>query len=75
MSPLLWTLKQAKRVVVIVIGLSVIGIGIAMIVLPGPAILVIPIGLGILGTEFVWVRKLLHTIKERLPGRASQRSN
>lgn len=75
MSPLLWTLKQAKRVVVIVIGLSVIGIGIAMIVLPGPAILVIPIGLGILGTEFVWARKLLYTLKERLSGRASQRSN
>lgn len=70
MSPLLWTLKQAKRLVVIIIGLSVLGIGIAMIVLPGPAIVVIPIGLGILATEFVWARNLLHKIKERLPKRS-----
>lgn len=46
------------------------GIGIAMIVLPGPAIVVIPIGLSILATEFVWARNLLHRIKERLPERA-----
>ena len=42
-------------------------IGMAMLVLPGPAIVVIPIGLGILATEFVWARNLLHKIKERLP--------
>lgn len=71
MSPLDWTLRQAKRTIVTIVGLSVLGIGIAMIVLPGPAIIVIPIGLGILATEFVWARKLLHTIKDRLPKRAS----
>lgn len=71
LSPLRWTLKQAKRAIVTTIGLSVLGIGIAMIVLPGPAILVIPTGLGILATEFVWASKLLHMIKERLPKRAS----
>lgn len=57
---------------VIAIGLSVLGIGVAMIVLPGPAIIVIPVGLGILASEFVWARNLLHGIKERLPGRASK---
>ncbi len=67
MSPLNWTLKQAKRLIVITAGLTVLGIGIAMIALPGPAIVVIPIGLGILATEFVWARNLLHKIKERLP--------
>lgn len=71
MSPLIWTLKQAKRMIVATVGLTVLGIGIAMIVLPGPAIVVIPIGLGILATEFVWARNLLHKIKERLPKRAS----
>ena len=72
MSPMIWTLKQAKRLIVTTAGLSVLGIGIAMIVLPGPAIVVIPIGLGILATEFVWARHLLHKIKERLSTRASK---
>lgn len=72
MSPLIWTLKQAKLMIVTTVGLSVLGIGIAMIILPGPAIIVIPIGLGILATEFVWARNLLHKIKERLPKRASK---
>lgn len=72
MSPLIWTLKQAKRTIVSILGLTVLGIGVAMIILPGPAIIVIPIGLGILATEFVWARNLLHKIKERLPKRASK---
>lgn len=63
------TLAQAKRVVVIVIGFTILAAGIAMIVLPGPAIVVIPIGLGIIATEFVWARNLLHKIKEQLPKR------
>lgn len=68
-----WTLKHAKRVVISSIGLTVLAIGIAMIFLPGPALVVIPIGLGILATEFVWARNLLHTIKERLPKPASNK--
>jgi len=45
------------------IGFTILGIGVAMIVLPGPAILVIPVGLGILATEFVWASRLLKTLK------------
>jgi hypothetical protein len=37
-----------------------------MIVLPGPAVVVIPVGLAILATEFIWARKLLDTVKERI---------
>lgn len=37
-----------------------------MIVLPGPAILVIPIGLAILATEFIWAKKILVRVKERI---------
>jgi len=58
-----WTLKKAKRAIVAVIGGTVLALGIAMIVLPGPAILVIPLGLGIFATEFVWARNLLHKAK------------
>ncbi|MFS8084027.1 MAG: PGPGW domain-containing protein [Acidobacteriota bacterium] len=48
-----------RRAVVAVIGFSVLLIGVAMVVLPGPAIVVIPLGLAILATEFVWARRLL----------------
>ena len=59
------TLGQAKRLVVVVIGFTILTVGVAMIVLPGPAVVVIPIGLAILATEFIWARKLLVTAKER----------
>ena len=40
-------------------------VGVAMIVLPGPAFVVIPLGLAVLATEFVWARWLLSRIKEK----------
>jgi tellurite resistance protein TerC len=56
-------LEQAPQVirktVVAVIGTTVLLIGIALLVLPGPAIIVIPIGLGILATEFFWARRAI----------------
>ena len=58
-------LRQARRLIVLVVGLTVLAIGAAMIVLPGPAVVVIPIGLAILATEFVWARRLLDSMKER----------
>jgi len=60
------TFGQAKRLVVAVIGFTILAAGIAMIVLPGPAVVVIPVGLAILATEFIWARKLLVTVKERI---------
>jgi tellurite resistance protein TerC len=60
---LLRGIKHAKRIIITVIGFTILVIGIAMIVLPGPAIVVIPIGLGILATEFVWARRLLTKAK------------
>ena len=57
------TLQQAKRLIVIVVGSTVLLLGIAMIVLPGPAVLVIPIGLSVLATELVWARRLLIKLK------------
>jgi uncharacterized protein (TIGR02611 family) len=58
-------LRHARRLVVLVIGVTVVAIGTAMIVLPGPAVVVIPLGLAILATEFVWARRLLENMKER----------
>ena len=39
---------KARKVVVAVVGTSILLIGIAMVVLPGPAILVIPLGIAVL---------------------------
>jgi uncharacterized protein (TIGR02611 family) len=61
-----WTIKKARRIVIIVIGGTVLAIGVIMIVAPGPAIIVIPLGLAILATEFAWARSLLHKVKDRI---------
>lgn len=57
------TYRTARRVVVTVVGVTVILIGLAMVVLPGPATIVIPLGLAILGLEFAWARRWLHRVK------------
>ena len=54
----------ARRLVVGVIGGTVVLVGIALIVLPGPALVVIPVGLGILGLEFAWARSLLKRARD-----------
>jgi tellurite resistance protein TerC len=46
-----------RKLIVAVIGLTILLIGVAMVVLPGPAFIVIPVGLGILATEFAWARR------------------
>lgn len=56
-------IKWLRRAIVGVIGFTVLLIGVAMIVLPGPAFLVIPLGLAILATEFVWAEVLLKKAK------------
>lgn len=65
-----WTPAQAwrmlRRVVVTIVGATVLLVGVALLVLPGPATLVIPAGLAILATEFAWARRLLRRAKETL---------
>jgi len=48
-----------RKLIVAVIGITILLIGLAMVVLPGPAVIVIPIGLGILATEFAWARRTI----------------
>jgi len=59
------TYEWARRIAIGLIGGTVVLIGIAMIVLPGPALVVIPVGLGILGLEFAWARRWLARVKEQ----------
>lgn len=53
------------RVLYIVVGFTLLLGGIGMLVLPGPAFLVIPVGLAILSLEFVWAEGLLDRALEK----------
>ncbi len=59
------TYRAARRIAIGVIGASLLLAGIAMILLPGPAILVIPLALTILGIEFAWARRWLRRARAR----------
>jgi uncharacterized protein (TIGR02611 family) len=48
-----------------IVGGTVLAIGLALMVLPGPAFLVIPAGLAILSTEFSWAQRLKDRGEER----------
>ena len=50
---------RVRKLIVAVIGSTLILFGLALIVLPGPAVVVIPLGLAILATEFAWARRLV----------------
>jgi tellurite resistance protein TerC len=56
--------RFAKRMIILVVGMTVLLVGIALIVLPGPALVVIPIGLAILATEFAWARHCLRILRK-----------
>ncbi len=59
-------LRWLRRGIVLLVGLSVVLLGVVMIVTPGPAIVVIPLGLAILATEFLWARRVLRRIRDHL---------
>jgi tellurite resistance protein TerC len=63
--PLYSPYKVAKRIAIGIVGGSVLLIGVAMIVLPGPAFVVIPAGLAILSVEFAWARIWLKKVKAK----------
>lgn len=54
-----------RRIAIGIAGGVVLLIGIAMIVLPGPAFVMIPAGLAILGLEFAWARVWLKKAREK----------
>ena len=57
-------LRASRKLVIAIAGASVLAAGILMLVLPGPAFVVIPAGLAILGVEFAWARRWLLHVKE-----------
>ena len=58
------TYRNARRIAIGVIGGSVVLVGVAMLVLPGPAFVVIPAGLAILSIEFAFARRWLRKLRD-----------
>jgi uncharacterized protein (TIGR02611 family) len=59
------TRRQARRVIVAVIGFTLLALGVVMLVTPGPGMLVIFFALSVLAAEFVWARRLLKRLKKQ----------
>ena len=65
-EPLLAVLARAvRRGGVFLVGMILLVAGAAMLVLPGPGIAVILLGLVVLSAEFQWARRVLEWFRER----------
>ena len=62
---LIKTMQQAKRFMKILLGFTLLAVGVLMIFTPAPGWLIILLGLGVLAAEFVWARQLLEHLKEQ----------
>ena len=65
------TYRMARRIAIFVVGSTVLAVGVALIVLPGPALVVIPVGLAILSIEFAWARSWLRKIRESISSKSA----
>ncbi len=67
--------RSSKRIAVSVVGGVFVLAGLAMLVLPGPGILVVALGFAILGTEYAWAAAALEKTKRAAEqaGRAARR--
>jgi hypothetical protein len=64
--------RNSKRIAVSVGGGVLVVAGLAMLVLPGPGIVVLAIGFAVLGTEYAWAAAALERTKDTA-ARAGQR--
>lgn len=62
---ILRTVEQVRRVFLILAGFTLLLAGVIMLVTPGPGMLTILLGLGLLAVEFVWARRLIDRIKRQ----------
>jgi hypothetical protein len=66
-------MKMIRRIVIAIVGGTVLLTGIIMIILPLPSILVIPAGLAILGIEFAWARHWLQKVRSYMPRKTDEK--
>ena len=53
-----------RRAIVGLVGTTIVLVGLLMVFLPGPGALVVLLGLAVLGTEFVWARRVIRRARE-----------
>lgn len=63
--------RLARRIAVSIVGATVLLVGVVMLVAPGPALVVIPVGLAILGMEFAWARYWLKKLRVTISRQAA----
>jgi uncharacterized protein (TIGR02611 family) len=69
------TYLAIRRLLVFLVGASVVLAGVVMIVTPGPALIVIPAGLALLATEFLWARAVLVRLKRTIDDQVDRARN
>lgn len=57
------TYRVARRIVLTVVGLTVLLLGLLMLVTPGPGLLGLAAGLGILALEYTWAHRWLQSVR------------
>ena len=62
-----------RKCLVAILGGALLIAGVAMLFLPGPAVVVIPAALAILAVEFLWARRWLSWMRERYKTVSSKR--
>lgn len=67
-------LALTSKIVVTVVGTLVLLVGVVMMVTPGPAFVMIPLGLAILATEFDWAHRWLKKARDQAR-KAKQRAD
>jgi tellurite resistance protein TerC len=68
-----FTYRLARRIAISIVGSTILLVGVVMVFAPGPAIVVIPTGLAILGLEFAWARHWLRRLRESISNNNSRR--
>lgn len=68
------TLSRAKQFIILVVGVTLLAIGLLMVVLPGPGLPIVFVGMALLATEFAWARRLLLITKDKAESAAKRSS-
>jgi tellurite resistance protein TerC len=66
--------RGARRIAIALIGSTLLLLGVAMLILPGPGLLVIPIGIALLSTEFIWAQRWLARIRKAAANRSPRKA-
>lgn len=57
-------LDATWRAIILVVGLTLLGLGLFFLLFPGPGWAVIIVGLIVLATEYAWAQRLLNPVKD-----------